>query len=199
MSSGLFVLYSTVPRLSPYTVGVVHSLQQLATCKVIALDCPGGACEVLHTVSGSFPCCITRDLPQQHVPCLGSGGAAVGQGQLDGVGGGCAEFSVHVISGHGPAHCGRILASLTLSCKFVGACSSCLGEAGQGLEVNPELADVRGRLVDGKLAIASGGWGVRAGVVRVPDVAGIGGDCGPTGICGDQAANSKSSRTVSIS
>ena len=43
-----------------------------------------------------LPCGVTRDLPEEQVPGLSSGGAAVGEGEGDGVRGGGAKLCVQV-------------------------------------------------------------------------------------------------------
>ena len=78
--------------------------------------------------------------------------------------------------------------------------SSGLGrKPGEGLEVQPELTDVSGDLVEGEGAGGGTGGGVAAGVARVPDVGGVGGDGGATGGGVDHTAHSKPSSAVTIS
>jgi len=199
LSSGLFVLNSTIASFRPNAVVVGHSLQQLCSCKVVALDGAGSASEVLDTVSGGLPSSSAGDLPEENVPRLGSGGAAIGDGQGDGVGGGCSKFSVHVVSSISPTNCRRIDACLTCGRKLVTAYAICLIKARNGLEINPELANVVRAFVHFDFAASGGGRGVGAGVVGVPDVTGVGRDSGTTCVGSYQAANSKSCGTVAIS
>ena len=67
------------------------------------------------------------------------------------------------------------------------------------LEVQSELTDVSGDLVEGEGAGGGTGGGVAAGVAGVPDVGGVGGDGGPTGAAVDDTAHSKPSSAVTIS
>ena len=62
---------------------------------------------------------VTGDLPEEQVPCLGGGGAAVGEGEGDGVGGGCAKLCVHVVASHSATHCWRLLSCLPGSGELV--------------------------------------------------------------------------------
>ena len=50
------------------------------------------------------------------------------------------------------------------------------GEPGECLEVQPELADIVRGFADAEGATSGTAWCVAAGVSRVPDVGGIGGD-----------------------
>ena len=95
-----------------------------------------------------------------------------------------------VVSSVGPADRWRVAASLTSHRQTVstGPSSRPNHEPGEGLEVQPQLADVVRDLADGVLAGAGRG-GVGAGVARVPDVGGVGGDGGPAGGGRDDAAD----------
>ena len=73
------------------------------------------------------------------------------------------------------------------------------GEPGESLEVQPELTDVSGDLVEGVGAGGGTGGRVAAGVSRVPDVGGVGGDGSATGGGVDHTAHSKPSGTVPVS
>ena len=73
------------------------------------------------------------------------------------------------------------------------------GEPGESLEVQPELTDVSGDLVEGVGAGGGTGSRVAAGVSRVPDVGGVGGDGGATSRAGNHTAHSKPRGTVSVS
>ena len=97
---------------------------------------------------------------------------------------------VKLVSSVGPADRWRIAACLTSHRQTVstGPSSRPNHEPGEGLEVQPQLADVVRDLADGVLA-APGRGGVGAGVSRVPDVGGVGGDGGPAGGGGDDAAD----------
>ena len=55
---------------------------------------------------------IAGDLSEQQVPSLSSGGAAIGEGELDGVCGGGAKLGVHVVASHGTAHRWRLFSCL---------------------------------------------------------------------------------------
>ena len=70
---------------------------------------------------------------------------------------------------------------------------------GEGLEVQPELTDVSGDLVEGEGAGGGTGGGVAAGVARVPDVGRVGGDGGATGGGVDHTADTEPSSAVTIS
>ena len=73
------------------------------------------------------------------------------------------------------------------------------GEPRECLEVQPELADVSRDLVEGVGAGGGTGGRVAAGVARVPDVGGVGGDGRATGGGVDHAADTETSSAVSIS
>ena len=104
-----------------------------------------------------------------------------------------------VVSSVGPADRWRVAASLTSHRQSVstGPSSRPNHEPGEGLEVQPQLADVVRDLADGVLAGAGRG-GVGAGVARVPDVGGVGGDGGPAGGGRDDAADPEASSTVTV-
>ena len=68
-----------------------------------------------------------------------------------------------------------------------------------GLEVQPQLADVVGHLGEGVGTGGGTGGRVAAGIARVPDVGGVGGDSAATGGGGDHTAYSKSGGTVPVS
>ena len=72
-------------------------------------------------------------------------------------------------------------------------------EPSECLEVQPELTDVVRDLVEGVGAGRGTGGRVAAGVARVPDVGGVGGDGGATSGGVDHTADSKPSSTVTIS
>ena len=82
-----------------------------------------------------------------------------------------------------PTDCRRIFPSLTGHSKAVGAdgTGAVHHEPREGLEVQPELTDVVGDLVDGEGAGGGAAGFVPAGVARVPDVGRVGGDRGATG------------------
>ena len=66
------------------------------------------------------------------------------------------------------------------------------------LEVQSELTDVSGDLVEGEGAGGGAGGRVAAGVARVPHVGGVGGDGRATGGAVEHTADSKPSSTVAI-
>ena len=72
------------------------------------------------------------------------------------------------------------------------------GEPGECLEVQPELTYVIRDLVEGVGAGGGTGCRVAAGVARVPDVGGVGGDGRATGGAVEHTADSKPSSTVAI-
>ena len=100
----------------------------------------------------------------------------------------------------GPADSWGVHAGLSSHCQFVIAvpCSGGGGKPGEGLEVQPQLTDVIRHLAEGVGAGGSTGGGVAAGVVRVPDVGGVGGDGGAT--CGgvDDTTHPEPCSTVTI-
>ena len=67
------------------------------------------------------------------------------------------------------------------------------------LEVQSELADIVRDFADAEGTTSCTARRVAAGVSRVPDVGGVGGDGGTTGGGVDHTANSESSSTVAIS
>ena len=73
------------------------------------------------------------------------------------------------------------------------------GEPGESLKVQPELADIVRLLAEGVGAGGGTGGCVAAGVSRVPDVGGVGGDGSATGGGVDHTAHSKPSGTVPVS
>ena len=101
----------------------------------------------------------------------------------------------------GATDSGRVHACLSSHSQFVIAisCSGGGGKPGEGLEVQPQLTDVIRHLAEGVCAGGSTGGGVAAGVVRVPDVGGVGGDGGTTGGAVDHTADTEASSTVTIS
>ena len=70
--------------------------------------------------------------------------------------------------------------------------------ARESLKIQPQLTNVIRHLADGVLARPGAAHSVGAGVARVPDVGGVGGDGGATSGGADDAADSKSSCTTSI-
>ena len=106
-----------------------------------------------------------------------------------------------MISCVGPTNCRRILPGLSGHSEGVSTDSSrgVDHEPGEGLEVEPELADVVRHLVDGEGAGGGAARLVAAGVGGVPDVGRVGGDGGATGGGGNDTADSKPSSAVPIS
>ena len=100
----------------------------------------------------------------------------------------------------GATDSGRVHACLSSHSQFVIAisCSGGGGKPREGLEVQPQLTDVVRHLAEGVGAGGSTGGGVAAGVVRVPDVGGVGGDGGAT--CGgvDDTTHPEPCSTVTI-
>ena len=88
-----------------------------------------------------------------------------------------------VISRVGPTDCWWILPSLTGHGKGVGAdrAGGVDHEPGEGLEVQPQLANIIRDLVDGEGAGGGRAGFVAAGVGGVPDVGRVGGDGGAAG------------------
>jgi len=172
----------------------------LTSSKVVALHISCCSSEILGAVSGGSPCCCARDLSEEDVECLGSGGTTVGECNSSSVGRSCSELSIHVVVSVCSADRWRIFSGLSCNSQVVCASTSSGGgsEAREGLEVKPELADVILDLVDGVGAGARGGGGVRAWVIWVPDVGGVGGDAGSTGGGVDHTADTKPCSTVSI-
>ena len=78
----------------------------------------------------------------------------------------------------GPTDRGRVHACLSSHGQgVVTGPSSCRGrESREGLEIQPQLTDVIGHLAEGVGAGGGAGGRVAAGVARVPDVGGVGGD-----------------------
>jgi len=177
--------------LCPDTVGVGLSQQQLT--EVVVLHVPCGSSEVLHTVSRGPPGGRAGDLPGQDVETLLSADTSrpIGQSYLGGVCRGGSELSVHVVSGVGSADCWRILPRLARHGEAVSAdgTGGVDHEPGEGLEVQPELADVVGDLLDGEGAGGGTAGLVAAGVGGVPDVGRVGGDRGAAAGGGDDAAH----------
>ena len=132
---------------------------------------------------------------------------------------------ITVVSSVGPADGGRVDTGLTRSSKTVSAGTSrrrhsTHSEPGERLEVkskgghyndwslvnnqrkhfrsfqhSPQLTDIVRDFVDGEDTCSPSGGGVGAGVARVPDVRGVGGDGGPAGGGGDDAAHSEARGT----
>ena len=100
-----------------------------------------------------------------------------------------------------PTDCRRILPRLTGHSKAVGAdgTGAVHHEPREGLEVQSELTDVVGHLVDGEGAGGGAAGFVPAGVGGVPDVGGVGGDRGATAGGGDDAAHPEPGRTFAVS
>ena len=106
-----------------------------------------------------------------------------------------------MISCVGPTDCWWINSRLAFHCERVRTDSSrrVYHEPGEGLEVEPELADVVRHLVDGEGAGGGAAGLVAAGVGGVPDVGGVGGDRGATGGGGDDTAHTEPGRTFPVS
>ena len=107
-----------------------------------------------------------------------------------------------MIAGVGPADPGRVHARLSRDGHGVETISSTGGggsKAREGLEIQSQLTDVTGHLVDSVGAGGGTGGGVAAGVSRVPDVGGVGGDGSATGGGGYHTAYSEPSSAVSVS
>ena len=62
-------------------------------------------------------------------------------------------------------------------------------------DLEPQLADVVGHFSNSEDAGASSSWSEGAGVARVPDVRGVGGDGGVAGGGGDDAADTEAGGT----
>ena len=73
------------------------------------------------------------------------------------------------------------------------------GEPGECLEIQPELTDIIRLLAEGVGAGGGTGGRVAAGVARVPDVGGVGGDGRATGGGVDHTAHSEPSGAVTVS
>ena len=110
-------------------------------------------------------------------------------------------FAPTVISCVGATDCRRILPGLSGHSEGVSTDSSrgVDHEPGEGLEVEPELADVLRHLVDGEGAGGGAARLVAAGVGGVPDVGRVGGDGGATAGAEDDAAHPEPGRTFSVS
>ena len=80
-----------------------------------------------------------------------------------------------------------------------GSCGGGGGKTRECLEVKSELTDVSRDLVEGVGAGGGTGCRVAAGVARVPDVGGVGGDGRATGGAVDHTAHSEPSGTVTVS
>ena len=106
-----------------------------------------------------------------------------------------------MVSGVGPADCWRILPRLARHGEAVSAdgTGGVDHEPGEGLEVQPELADVVGDLLDGEGAGGGTAGLVAAGVGGVPDVGRVGGDRGATAGGGDDAAHPEPGGTLAVS
>ena len=111
------------------------------------------------------------------------------------------KITLTVIARVSSADSRRVNSCLPLHCQGVvtesGSCLS--GETREGLEVQPQLADIVRGLVEGVGAGGGTGGCVAAGVSRVPDVGGVGGDGGATSCAGNHTAHSKPRGTVSVS
>jgi len=194
-------LNSTVAFLSSDTVGVVLSLEELTIA--VAVNGSSYSSEVLSTVCWGFICSSAGDLSSKNVECLGCSKttATISQSHGDGVCGCCPKFSVHVIASVGPTDRGRVHACLSSHGQGVVTrpCSRRGGESRESLEIQPQLTDVIGHLAEGVGAGGGTGGCVAAGVPRVPDVGGVGGDSSATGGGVDHTADSKASSTVTIS
>ena len=80
-----------------------------------------------------------------------------------------------MIAGVGSTDARGVLSSLSSSSEVVIAgASSCCGKSRESLEIQSQLANIFRHLTDG---VGTGG-AVRAGVVGVPHVGGVGGDGG---------------------
>ena len=80
-----------------------------------------------------------------------------------------------------------------------GSCGGGGGKTRECLEVKSELTDVSRDLVEGVGAGGGTGCRVAAGVARVPDVGGVGGDGRATGGGVDYTTHSEPSRAVTVS
>ena len=61
------------------------------------------------------------------------------------------------------------------------------------------MADIIRGFADAEGTTSGTAWCVAAGVSRVPDVGGVGGDCGTAGTIVDHTAHSEPSSTVTVS
>ena len=107
-----------------------------------------------------------------------------------------------VIAGVGPADPRRVHPRLSRDGQGVETISDSGGggsKARKGLEIQSQLTDVTGHLVDSVGAGGGTGGCVAAGVSWVPDVGGVGGDGSATGGGGYYTANSEPSSAVSVS
>ena len=85
------------------------------------------------------------------------------------------EFMLTMIACVSPTDVGRVLSSLSFSCKVVIAnCIGCCGKPRKCLEIQPQLANIIRYLFDSEGTGSSAGGSVGAGVVGVPDVGGVG-------------------------
>ena len=109
-------------------------------------------------------------------------------------------FAPTVISCVGPTDCRRILPGLSGHSEGVRTDSSrgVDHEPSEGLEVEPELADVLRHLVDGEGAGGGAARLVAAGVGGVPDVGRVGGDDGAAGRGVDHTADAETRGTVPV-
>ena len=105
-----------------------------------------------------------------------------------------------MVSCVGPTDCWWINSRLAFHCERVRTDSSrrVYHEPGEGLEVEPELADVVRHLVDGEGAGGGAAGFVPAGVGGVPDVGRVGGDDGAAGRGVDHTADAETRGTVPV-
>jgi len=198
---GLFPLNCTVASLGSDAVHVVHPSEELAVA--VAQHTSRHSSEVLGAVSGSFPRCCAGDLPGKNVVGLGCciSTATPCEGHGDSVGGSCPKFSVHVIACVSSTDRRRIHPSLSSHGQGVIARPGSGGgdKPGECLEIQPQLADIVRDLADAEGTTSCTARRVAAGVARVPDVGGVGGDGGATGSGVDHTADSEPSSTVAVS
>ena len=105
-----------------------------------------------------------------------------------------------MISCVGPTDCWWINSRLAFHCERVrtGSSRRVHHEPGEGLEVEPELADVVRHLVDGEGAGGGAAGLVAAGVGGVPDVGRVGGYGGATAGGRDHTAHPEPGRTFPV-
>ena len=105
-----------------------------------------------------------------------------------------------MISCVGPTDCWWINSRLAFHCERVrtGSSRRVHHEPGEGLEVEPELADVVRHLVDGEGACGGAAGLVAAGVGGVPDVGRVGGYGGATAGGRDHTAHPEPGRTFPV-
>ena len=109
---GLLPLDPTISLLCPNAVSVVLAVKKLSTGKIVAFHASSYPSKILcaicwrsfgvRTMLKPFkidnfllPWCCTRDLSNENVVILGSGGTSPGKCDCGSVSGGCSELSIH--------------------------------------------------------------------------------------------------------